>query len=574
MDREDRRRYFIVGSVILEVVTPLFWKRIEHDYTNSGLASLQDFLNKQSTKHILFHLRHRNTSCCKDKTNCSNNVALPLIYCQWDLLYTETNPGVNPHGCHCNFSANHVQLDNLDITLASLILLNCCILTPGEKTAILKLRQYKNEYLSHNIKGAITKGEYKTLWTDLTNFILQLDPGKQDEMTRIAARPLDEALCTRYCVDLLDIHKRLDEIDDTMKIMNKSVHGTPQNMGSSVQGLLHNMETLNNIDISLQELLFYARRGMACKCFTERNENHVSRKLIPPSSKYQEQGSVKDSLESPKVEVFLIKRQSHRLGQCKFTIYRQIDLTSVAGDDKRRVVSDLVMMDDARLVICLSFQCRLLICNSDGSHIDSIHLQSNPCYVTAVNITTVAVPLERISCIEMYDINSKLKLKSISVHEMYYKGITTMNKNLVVCGVNRLLFIDHHTEEVVRTTQTDCLPSRLYNSGDRIFYSSVDVEDSKLYWYSFTDDKHQYMTFPSKPSWMTTLQDGSMYVVCTGGSVIHVSSDGKQHENVTGLCLGNDNVVISYNGKQKKLVTINKVQRFARGVAVQIFKEI
>ncbi|CAG2199813.1 unnamed protein product [Mytilus edulis] len=146
MDREDRRRYFIVGFVILEVATPLFWKRIENEYTNCGLALLQDFLNKQSTIHILFHLRRRNTWCCKDKTNCSNNGALPLNYCQWDQLYTETHPSVNPHGCHCKFLANPVQLDNLDITLASLILLNCCILTPGEKTAIQKLRQYKNDY--------------------------------------------------------------------------------------------------------------------------------------------------------------------------------------------------------------------------------------------------------------------------------------------------------------------------------------------------------------------------------------------------------------------------------------------
>ncbi|XP_063418465.1 uncharacterized protein LOC134701269 [Mytilus trossulus] len=346
MCREDRLRYFIVGSVILEVVTPLFWKRIEHDYTNSGLASLQDFLNKQSTKHTLFHLRHGNTWCCKDKTNCSNNGALPLNYCQWDQLYIETNPGVNPHGCHCKFSANPVQLDNFDITLASLILLNCCIIPSGEKAAIQKLRQYKNDYLSHNIKGAITKREFKTLWADLTNLILQLDPGKQDDLTRIEARPLDEALCSRYCVDLLDIHKRLDEIDDTMKIMNNSVQGTLQNMGSSVKDSLNNMEAT-----ILEELLFYARRGMACKCFTERNDNHVARKLISSSSNYQEQGGVNVSMESPTVDVFLTKRQSHRLGQCRFTIYRQIDLTSVAGDEKRRVVSDLVMMDDARWIL-------------------------------------------------------------------------------------------------------------------------------------------------------------------------------------------------------------------------------
>ncbi|CAC5368252.1 unnamed protein product [Mytilus coruscus] len=370
-----------------------------------------------------------------------------------------------------------------------MILLNCCNLTPDEKAAIKKLRQYKNDYLSHNIKGTITKREYKTLWADLTNFILQLDSSKQDAMARIEARPLDEALCSRYCLNLLDLHKRLDEIDDTIKTMNNSVQGTLQNMGRSVQGSLQNMETsilgtLNNIDTSLQELLYYARRGMASKCFTERNNNQ------------------------------------------------------------------------------------------DGSQIDSINLQGNPCCVTPVNITTVAVTLGYVNSIDMYDINNKLKLKSISVHEMCYKGITTLTNKLVVCGANRLLFKDHHTGELVRTTQTDCYPSRLYNSGDRIFYFSSNNNDNKLSWYSYTDDKHYTKTLPSKPSWMTILQDGSMYVVCIGGSVQHVSSDGKQNENVTGLCLGNDNVLISYNGKQNKLVTINKVQRFARGVAVQIFKEV
>ncbi|CAG2234891.1 unnamed protein product [Mytilus edulis] len=476
--------FYIVGSVILEVVTPLFWKRIENDYASCSLASLQDFLNKQSTIHVLFHLRHRNTWCCKDKTKCSNNRSLPLQYCQWDLLYTETNPGVNPHDCHCKFSANPVQLDDLDITLASLILLNCCTLTPDEKAAIKKLRQYKNDYLSHNIKGAITKREYRTLWADLTSFILQLDPSKQDDLTRIEARPLDEALCSRYCTSLLDLHERLDEIYSTIQTMNNSVQGSLQNMNTTVQSSLQNMGTtaqsslqnmessmqtignsvqsslqnmgtsmqgtLRNIDTSLQELLFYARRGMACQCYAERNDNQ------------------------------------------------------------------------------------------------------------AVNNSTVAVTLWS-ECIEMYDIHNKLKLKSISVPGMWCweRGITTINNKLVVGGNNRLLIIDHQTGEVVQTIHTDCTPGRLHGSGDRIFYS--DNNNNNLYWYSYTDDRHHTLTLPSHPMSMTTLQDGSLYVVCKDGSVQHVSSDGKQYKPVKtkGLTSLGNGGHLYYNCKQRKLVTYN-----------------
>ncbi|CAC5381876.1 unnamed protein product [Mytilus coruscus] len=591
MDREDRHRYFI--------------KRIEIDYTSCGLASLQDFLNKQSTIHVLFHLRHRNTWCCKDKTKCSNNRSLPLQYCQWDLLYTETNPGVNPHDCHCKFSANPVQLGDLDITLASLILLNCCNLTPDEKAAIKKLRQYKNDYLSHNIKGAITKREYRTLWADLTNFILQLDPSKQDNLTRIEARPLDEALCSRYCISLLDLHERLDEICSTIQTMNNSVQGSIQNIGTTVQSSLQNMEssmqvignsvqgslqnmgssmqvignsvqsslqnmessmqvignsvqgslqnmgtsmqgTLRNIDTSLQELLFYARRGMACQCYAERIDNQEKR--LPFRRKYQ-------------------------LGQSIFTLHNQIDLasvinnaltssipnflTSVAGDDWRGDVTDKVMMDDGRLVICLPYQCRLLICNTDGSQVDSIDVQVRPLDVTAVNNSTVAVTLLFSKCIEMYDINNKQKLKSISVPRMRwcFSDITTINNKLVVGVDYKLQIIDHQTGEVVQTIKTDCVPHWLHGSDDRIFY--YNPFNNKLYWYSYTDGSHHTLTLPSPPRRMTTLQDGSMYVICCDGSVQHVSSDGTKYKTVKtkGIKSIHNDCSLYYNCKQRKLVT-------------------
>lgn len=56
---------------------------------------------------------------------------------------------------------------------------------------------------------------------------------------------------------------------------------------------------------------------------------------------------------------------------------------------------------------------------------------------------------------------------------------------------------------------------------------------------------------------MTTLRDGSLFVLCEDGSIQHVSSDGKQFKTLE----KNQSQVFSYAGrirynlKQKKMVT-------------------
>ncbi|XP_076117187.1 uncharacterized protein LOC143084972 isoform X3 [Mytilus galloprovincialis] len=247
----------------------------------------------------------------------------------------------------------------------------------------------------------------------------------------------------------------------------------------------------------------------------------------------------------------------YKLGKSIFTLHHKTNLTSVVGVN---IVRDLVMMDDGRLVMCLPRQWRLLICNTDGSQVDSIYVQSGPLSVTAVNNSTVAVTLLGSMCIEMYDIHNKLKLKSISVPGMRWgRGITTINNKLVVGGNKRLHIIDHQTGEVVKTIQTDCGPYRFQGSGDRLFYSQCDYKN--LYWYSDTDDIHHTLTLPSPPESMTTLQDSSLYVRCVDGSVQHVSSDGKQYKPVKTLqSTPGWHDVIHYNLIQRKLVIIeNKV---------------
>ncbi|XP_052078771.1 uncharacterized protein LOC127716577 [Mytilus californianus] len=507
MDRDDKRRYFIVGSVIMEVVTPLFRTRLERDYTSKRLTTLQAFLSTQTVIHILFHLRHRNARCCVDGHNCYNHPSLPLIYCQWKRLYSE-KPGHALHDCHCKFTANPVQLEDLDITLSSLILLNCNNLTPADDEAVRSLRQYKNDYLSHNTTGRISQTEYKSLWTDLTNFVLQLDPSKQDDLIRIEKRPLDEALCNSYTLNLLDIHKKLDEMDN------------------SIQGIRSDIQGQNAY---MQEILLYIRQdGCSSQCGNSELQN-------------------KDHTNS----------KQYTLGQDVFQIQHQIDLTSEIGKGIQGTVIDIVMMDDGRLVMSLPGQWRLLICNTDGSQVDSFHVHCKPYDITAVNNSTVAVTVVGSECIEMYDINNKLKIKSIPVPGMkWLSGITTINNKLVVGCENRLDIIDHQTGEVVQTIKTDCYPYMLHGSGERIFYYDTYFNNNKLFWYSYTDDRHYTLTLPSSLLSITTLQDGSLYVLCVGVSVQHVSSDIKQFTTVktTGL---EQFECPAYNPKKGQLVTKN-----------------
>ncbi|XP_063417627.1 uncharacterized protein LOC134700197 [Mytilus trossulus] len=510
MDIEDRRRYFIVGSVILEIVQPLFRSRLENDYKSRGLGSFQAFLSSQPVIHILFHLRHRNAICCKDKINCCDHQKLPLIYCQWNLLYTES-PGQRGHNCHCKFTANQVQLNDLDISLAGLILLNCCNLAPADDNAVHKLRRYKNDYLSHNTEGEISETEYKSLWTNLTNFVLQLDPNKRNDLIRIENRPLDEGLCSKYSIDLLNIHKKLNEMDTQM-----------QEIGSDVK-----------------ELLIYHRNEAICQyCKKKLNEQGIGeRKIIP-----------------------------YNLGQDIFYLHHEIDLQSILNERLITYISDVVMMDDGRLVLCLFLQCRLLICNTDGSQVDSIPVKDGPCYVIAVNNSTVAVTVHKsfkCHCIEMYDINNKHKLKSISVPGMNsYSGITMINNKLVVGGEDGLLIFDHQTGETIQTIQTDCKPGGIHASVDRIIFRRIHnlfSNNSNIYWYSFTDDNIHTLTLPSKPYSITTLQDGSLYVLCDDDSIQHVSSNGKQFKtsNKNQSQFFKDCYFIQYNLKQRKMITGN-----------------
>ncbi|CAG2236041.1 unnamed protein product [Mytilus edulis] len=564
MDREDQRRYLVVGSVILEVVTPLFQQRIEHDFTTGGFGSLQAFINSQHVIHTLFHLRHRNSWCCKDKTKCRNPAALPLVYCQWNKLYSE-NPGPGIHNCHCKFSANPVQLNELDISLSSLILLNCCTLSQPEVEAVQLLRQYKNDYLSHNTTGCITQTEYNTLWPDLVTNVLRLDPTKQDDLVRVEHRPLDESLCKKYFTFLLDLQQQLEEIMSTMQSVHSSIQVVSSSIGelnSSVQTAFHRTDTavqgmdtrvqemgnsIQGIETSAQQTNDLLKKGLTCEC---------GRQIIVPL--YNDQ---------PRKQ-----RKQYQLGQNIFYIHQELDLQSLLNADKKMFsISDVKMMDDGRLVFCLPGENRLLICNTDGSQADIITVQGTPWSITAVNISIVAVTVLKVTeedtnhRLDMIDINKRYQINSISVPGMlHFSGVAMINNNLVVGGLDKLLIVDYQTGEVVQTIETYSIPAWIHASGDRVFFNGRRVFEIKnniqLKMYSSSNNRVYSNTLQSCPTSITSLQDGSLYVLCLDGLIHHVSNDLKHTKKVklNNIEVLNSNSIVSYNTTQNKMIVLSK----------------
>ena len=288
--------------------------------------------------------------------------------------------------------------------------------------------------------------------------------------------------------------------------------------------------------------------------------------------------------------------QPYKLGQDIFYLHHQFNM-----ELPQCFVSCVVMMDHGRIVFSIFYgpdivgDSMLLIYNIDGSHEDSIPLQNLATGITAIDNSTVAVTLHK--TIDMYDINNKVKLKSIVLPGINFLlnlcrlcNITTIN-NIVVGIDNGIVIIDHHTDEVVKKIDIGGItPWCLHGTSDKIFYcdhpynndnnnndnnknnnnKNNNNNNNNIYCYNYCDDQVDIKTLPSSPHSITSLQDGSVYVVCWNGSVQHVSSDCKSYKTVTteGLLSLKKPSVISYNPKQRKLVTCS-----AKGM-FKVFDEV
>lgn len=218
MGNQDKQRMFVFMSALIEVTLPLLQDNLKKGYKNLKFNTFFDFLNSQTVKHTLFHLKYTMTSCCIDTHNCITVTRTPLNTSQWTDLYSK-NASTCQMCCHCKFIAKHIEVDDLDLTLIFCILSNCIInpkSQPNILDAINELRKLKNDYFSHNKKMTLSQEEFKEVWKCL-DVHLKLFPNHKlyiSELNQIKNRPLDETLHSKYSSMLIDITGQLHETED------------------------------------------------------------------------------------------------------------------------------------------------------------------------------------------------------------------------------------------------------------------------------------------------------------------------------------------------------------------------
>lgn len=191
-----------------EVVAKVLRSRLKQSYKNSNVQTLSSFLKDADILHIIFHLFFSVHSCCW--RGCRTHTSRVLSKKQFDILY-DSDPSrccINNQNdpnkiCVCCVTPKHVDEDDIDISLLSCILINCCNLMPNEKEAVQKLREIKNEYISHNPKCSLTNSDFESLWNNSEFYIKHLDSTNIYLNTRenVLNRPMDESLMQKYFVE-------------------------------------------------------------------------------------------------------------------------------------------------------------------------------------------------------------------------------------------------------------------------------------------------------------------------------------------------------------------------------------
>lgn len=105
-------------------------------------------------------------------------------------------------------------------------------------------------------------------------------------------------------------------------------------------------------------------------------------------------------------------------------------------------------------------------------------------------------------------------------------GIAVINDKLIIGANKGLVIIDYQTGELVKYVEIHIVLTGIHTSDGKIFFGHY--KQNILYWYSSANDNIHTIISPSIPRSMTTLQDGSLYVLCTDWSVRHVSTDVQQ----------------------------------------------
>lgn len=200
----EKDNFFRFICLITEVVAEVFRCRLKQSYKNSHVKSLPSFLKDTGVLHTIFHLFFPRQLCCwKGCRTQSSNVSIK----QWNILY-DSDPSrccnqnqKDPSKiCLCCVSPKNVDESDLDLSLLSLILINCCNLMPNEAEAVHRLRDMKNVFFSHNRNCSLSQLDFESLLENTKIYTQHLDSTNiyLKNHLNVLNRPLDESLMQKY----------------------------------------------------------------------------------------------------------------------------------------------------------------------------------------------------------------------------------------------------------------------------------------------------------------------------------------------------------------------------------------
>ncbi|CAG2224607.1 unnamed protein product [Mytilus edulis] len=267
---KEKENYYRFICVIYEVGGDVQRCRLKRSYISSNFQILSHFLNDRDVLHTLFHLFFPTHLCCW-KGCCKTQRAKGFSTNQWDILY-DADPSLcckqNEKICICCVTAKNVSESDLDISLLSLILNNCCNLTPNEKIAVQSLRDMKNNYISHPTNMSLSNSDFQSLWCQVEHNIKHLDSTKTYlyQQQILLHRPMDVSLVQKYFNNCFDASAQLDS---KMKNLHAFIAGGEKRVIEAIN------DNYSQVNRKQEHILKYLQKLQSTKEYKQSESNNV-----------------------------------------------------------------------------------------------------------------------------------------------------------------------------------------------------------------------------------------------------------------------------------------------------------
>lgn len=202
---------------------------LHHYFEQKILNTMDFFLFIEKYKHCLFHECYPKLQCCE----CSKNWLVTskkggLTKIQFQLLFDIASPTKKDHyqtgrnneiikECLCRFDAKRSNdVDCMDITLMCAIINSCLNKSIHGHPDNFKTIKNTRNFLSHAPGKHISESEFKTLWTETEQAILEIASTVGNYFAKVMKRKIDA-----FKKEKLSMEKIIEIMESNADIIKK-----------------------------------------------------------------------------------------------------------------------------------------------------------------------------------------------------------------------------------------------------------------------------------------------------------------------------------------------------------------